>query len=72
MPIAPAFGVPQNSRQNLAAMDTGYHSCLGTWFDESELIVMTTSGGGLHPLPNGSLSLYWSASIANWSVFLWL
>src|SRR5689334_858588 len=58
---APAFGVPTDQWQNLTAMGTGYHSCAGTdFFSLNEVIDTTSSSGGLHPLPNGSLTLNWS------------
>jgi hypothetical protein len=67
---APAFGVPVNQWQNLVPMGTGYHTCSGSpTFDEDQIINTTTSDGGLHPLPNGSIEVYWSAATANWSGF---
>jgi hypothetical protein len=67
---APAFGVPMNQWQNLTAMGTGYHSCSGTtFFSLNEIVDTNSASGGLHPLPNGSLTLNWSGQCANWSGF---
>ena len=67
---APAFGIPMNSWQNLTAMGTGYHSCLGPlFFSLTQTVDTTTSTGGLHPLPNGSLTINWGGPCANWSGF---
>lgn len=68
---AAAFGIPMNQWENLTAMGTGYHSCSGPlYFNLSETIDTTTSTGGLHPLPNGSLSLNWGGATENWSGFI--
>jgi hypothetical protein len=67
---AAAFGIPMNSWQNLTAMGTGYHSCLGPlFFSLTQTVDTTTSTGGLHPLPNGSLTINWGGPTANWSGF---
>jgi len=67
---ATAFGIPMNSWQNLTAMGTGYHSCAGPlFFSFTETVDTTTSTGGLHPLPNGSLTINWGGPCANWSGF---
>ncbi len=67
---APAFGIPMDQWENLTAMGTGYNACSGTsFFSFNEVIDTVTSSGGLHPLPNGSLTLSWSGSSANWSGF---
>lgn len=67
---APAFGIPMDQWQNLTAMGTGYNACSGTsFFSFNEVIDTTTASGGLHPLPNGSLTVSWSGSSANWSGF---
>jgi hypothetical protein len=67
----PAFGVPMNNWQNLTGMPTGYHSGVGNMtFSLSETIDTTTSTNGLHPLPNGSLSVNWSGPMGNWSGFV--
>jgi len=67
---ASAFGIPMDGWQNLTAMGTGYSACSGTnVFNLSEVISTSTSTDGLHPLPNGSLSLNWSGATANWSGF---
>jgi hypothetical protein len=65
---ATAFGIPTNSWENLTAMGTGY-GCPALSFSLSEQIDTTTSTSGLHPLPNGSLTVSWSAPTANWSNF---
>src|ERR1051326_1722339 len=67
---APAFGIPMNSWENLTAMGTGYHSCSGPlFFSFTETVDTTTSTGGLHPLPTGSLTINWGGPCANWSGF---
>jgi hypothetical protein len=66
----PAFGVPINNWQNLTGMPTGYHSAAGQMtFSLTEVIDTTTSTNGLHPLPNGSLTLNWGGAMGNWSGF---
>ena len=65
----PAFGIGTNGWENLAQMNTGY-GCGGTPpYTLSTMISTTTSTGGLNPLPNGSLTVTWSASTANFSGF---
>jgi hypothetical protein len=69
---APAFGVPTTSWENLTPMGTGYSACSGPLFYEMTEVIDTTSStppGGLNPLPNGSLTVNWSAPTANWSGF---
>jgi len=67
---APAFGINPNGWENLTQMDNGYGSCAGPLdYTLSETINTTTSTDGLNPLPNGSLSLTWSAATANVSGF---
>lgn len=68
---APAFGIPTNSWESLLPIETGYgcdsaHSPLQNL---SEVIDTTTSTNGLNPLPNGSLTLNWSAYTGNVSGF---
>jgi hypothetical protein len=66
-----AFGIAPAGWQNLTPMDTGYGSCAGhlAIYNLNETINTTTSTGGLNPLPNGSLSVSWSANAANFSGF---
>lgn len=65
-----AFGVASNGWENLTPMPSGYGCSPVNWtYTLSETIDTTTSTGGLNPLPNGSLSLTWSASTANYSGF---
>lgn len=66
---ATAFGIPTNSWENLTAMGTGYSSCHAVSFSLNEVIDTTTSSGGLNRLPNGSITVTWSAPTANWSNF---
>lgn len=70
---APAFGMATNLWQNLTAMGTGYHSCSGdTSYSLSDTISSSTVNsppGGLYPLPNGSITVNWFGSAANWSGF---
>jgi len=67
---APAFGIPMDQWENLTAMGTGYNACSSTtFFNLNEVIDTTTSTGGLHALPRGSLTLNWSGATANWSGF---
>lgn len=66
----PAFGIGTNSWENLAQMNTGYGCGGGTPpYTLSTIISTTTSTGGLNPLPNGSLTVTWSADTANFSGF---
>ena len=66
-----AFGIPTNNWENLLPMDTGVSSCSGplTYTLGPELIDSTTSTNGLNPLPNGSISITWSGSTANFDPF---
>ena len=65
-----AFGIDTNSWENLAQMNTGYGCGGGTPpYVLSTMISTTTSTGGLNPLPNGSLTVTWSADTANFSGF---
>lgn len=66
-----AFGIAPSGWQNLTPMDTGYGSCTGhlAIYTLNETITTTTSTGGLNPLPNGSLSVTWTANTANFSGF---
>ena len=66
-----AFGVATNQWQNLTPMDTGY-GCTPNWtgpYTLSQVINTTTSTDGLNPLPNGLLSITWSANSANFGGF---
>ena len=65
---APAFGIGTNAWESLTPVDTGY-GCTPNYYTLTEVIDTTTSSGGLNPLPNGSLSLTWSAYTANVSGF---
>src|SRR2546430_11208791 len=68
---ATALGSPATDWENLTPMMTGNADfpCDQPGYTLSEVINTTSSAGGLHPLPNGSLSLTWSAPTANWSYF---
>src|SRR5215471_18766756 len=60
-----AFGIAPSGWQNLTPMNTGYGCGANTGpYTLSQVIDTTTSTGGLNPLPNGSLSLTWSADTA--------
>lgn len=67
-----AFGIAPSGWENLAMMPTGY-SCNALSpqgiYTTNEVISTTTSTNGLNPLPNGSLSVTWSANGANFSGF---
>jgi hypothetical protein len=65
---APAFGIGTNAWESLSQMDTGY-GCPASYFTLNQVVDTTSSGGGLNPLPNGSLHLTWSAYTANVSGF---
>src|ERR1039457_7158735 len=64
----PAFGIGTNGWESLSQMDTGY-GCSAGYFTLNQVINNSSSGGGLNPLPNGSLNLSWSAYTANVSGF---
>src|SRR5579859_4721923 len=60
-----AFGIAPGGWQNLLPMQTGY-GC-GTFgapytYSLNETIDTTTSSNGLNPLPNGSLTVNWTAN----------
>ena len=65
---AQAFGIGTNGWQSLSQMDTGY-GCTANYYTLNQVINSSSSGGGLNPLPNGSLNLTWSAYTANASGF---
>ena len=68
-----AFGVAPSGWENLAMMQTGYGTCdplsAQGVYTTNEVINTTTSTDGLNPLPNGSLTVTWSANGANFSGF---
>ena len=65
-----AFGIPTNSWESLAQMNTGYGCASGCALNTlSQVIDTTTSSDGLNPLPNGSLTVNWSGWAANVSGF---
>jgi Concanavalin A-like lectin/glucanases superfamily/Immunoglobulin domain len=65
-----AFGIGPAGWENLAQMDTGYSCASGTGpYALTNVINTTTSTGGLNPLPNGALTLVWTADTANFSGF---
>ena len=68
---ATAFGIPPSGWQNLTPLPTGYNKqgLDPGPFTLSETIGTTTNAPGLNPLPNGSLSVTWSAVAANASGF---
>ncbi len=67
---AAAFGIPTNGWENLAPLRTGYYctnttdACNGPFYT-NQVISASTSSDGLHPLPQGSLNVNWSATAAN-------
>ena len=68
---ATAFGVTPDHWENLTPMPTGYNgsgSAPGP-FTLTESIDTTTSSGGLHPLPQGKLTITWTSVAANTSGF---
>ena len=65
-----AFGIGPNGWQSLSPMDTGYGCSSGKGpYTLTNVIDTTTSTNGLNPLPNGSLTISWSADTANFSGF---
>ncbi len=69
---ATAFGIPATSWENLTPMMTGYGDFPCNQIGYSlppETIDTNSVAGGLNPLPNGSLTIRWSAPTANWSHF---
>ena len=65
-----AFGIAPGNWQNLIPMGTGYQSCAGPLgFNLSEVVSTNTTTNGLNPLPNGTLTLNWYASTANYTPF---
>ena len=66
-----AFGIATNGWENLTEMETGYSSACNQMqlYTLSEVIDTTTSTNDLNPLPNGSLTVTWSANGANFSGF---
>jgi hypothetical protein len=68
---APAFGVDTNKWESLPLMDTGYGNCpdSAAYLTLNQVLNQSSSGDGLHPLPNGSLNVTWSAYTANVSGF---
>jgi hypothetical protein len=66
-----AFGIPPSGWENLTQMMTGYGSapCDQLSYSLSEVFNTTTSDGSLNPLPNGSVTVNWTASTANVSGF---
>ena len=59
-----AFGIEPNNWEGLSPMATGY-GCPPGYFTLSQTIDTTSSGGGLNPLPSGSVTVTWSAYTAN-------
>jgi hypothetical protein len=59
-----AFGIGPNNWEGLSPMDTGY-GCPPGYYTLSETVDTTSSGGGLNPLPGGSVTVTWSAYTAN-------
>lgn len=66
---APAFGIGTNAWESLPALDTGYGCTSCNFFTLNQIINTTSGGGGLNPLPNGSITVNWGASSANVSGF---
>lgn len=68
-----AFGVAPSGWENLAEMQTGYGTCDPLSgpdvYTTNEVVDTTTDTNGLNPLPNGSLTVTWSANGANFSGF---
>jgi len=61
-----AFGIGPNNWEGLSPMGTGYgYGCPPGYITLSETIDTTSSGGGLNPLPAGSVTITWSAYTAN-------
>src|SRR5437016_2377957 len=74
---AAAFGIPPSGWESLLPLPTGYSPDNNAPqfagnpgpYTNSEVINTTSNTNGLHPLPQGSLSLTWGASAANTSGF---
>src|SRR5262245_6490188 len=74
---ATAFGIPPSAWESLLPLPTGYSpgnnapqfADNGGPYTNSEVISTTSNTNGLHPLPQGSLSLTWSAVAGNTSGF---
>jgi Concanavalin A-like lectin/glucanases superfamily/Immunoglobulin domain len=68
---ATAFGVAPENWENLTPMPTGYNGSGNAPgpFSLTETITTTTATGGLHPLPQGSITVSWAAVAANTSGF---
>ncbi len=65
-----AFGIASNGWESLTPMPSGYGCSPVNWtYTLSETVDTTTTTDGLNPLPNGSLSLTWTAATANYSGF---
>lgn len=66
-----AFGIPASGWESLTQMMSGYGSapCNLQNYSLSEIIDTTTAADGLNPLPNGALTINWSAATANTSGF---
>jgi hypothetical protein len=68
---APAFGIGTNAWQSLPPIDTGYGPCVNgcAAFALGQVINTSSSGNGLNPLPNGSVTVIYTGSSANVSGF---
>ena len=68
---ATAFGISPNGWENLAPLPTGYNGSQAAPgpFTTNQVISVSTSTGGLNPLPQGSITLNWSCTAANSSGF---
>jgi hypothetical protein len=67
---ATAFGIVPQGWENLTPLPTGYGAGNpGPFIGLNEVIDTTTSSGGLNPLPQGSITVNWSATAGNASGF---
>jgi hypothetical protein len=67
---AMAFGIAPQGWENLTPLPTGYGAGNpGPFIGLNEVIDTTTSSGGLNPLPQGSVTVNWSATAGNASGF---
>jgi len=65
---ASAFGVGVNAWESLTQMETGY-GCAAGYYTLNQTVNTSPSDPGLNPLPNGSITVTWSAYTANVSGF---
>ena len=65
---APAFGIGTNSWESLTPMNSGI-GCLPNYLTQTQVVNTASAGGGLNPLPAGSVTVTWAAYTASVSEF---